>query len=67
MTCLREWKIAIPGMRKSLCCCHVNMETGDHESDFKFDYCDENENSNDHEHEKNIIDLGIELVREAER
>ena len=54
-------------MRKSLCCCHKNKETGDHESDFKFDYCDENENSNDHEHEKNIIDLGIELVREAER
>ena len=51
MTCQRERKIeiAIPGMKKSLCCSHENKETDDHESNFNFDYCDneidENENS----------------------
>ena len=51
MTCLRERKIeiAIPGMKKSLYSCHENKETDDHESNFNFDYCDneidENENS----------------------
>ena len=63
MTCLRERKIeiAIPGMYS----CHENKETGGHESDLNFDYCDnendENGNSDDHEHEKNIIEMGIEL------
>ena len=56
---------------KSLYSCHENKETCDHESDFNFDYCDndidENENSNDHEHEKNIIEMGIELGKGAER
>ena len=51
MTCQRERKIeiAIPGMEKSLCSSHENKGTGDHESNFNFDYCDneidENENS----------------------
>ena len=73
MTCLRERKIeiAIPGMTKSLYSCHEKKETGGHESDFNFDYCDnendENGNSDDHEHEKNIIEMGIELWKEAER
>ena len=46
----RKIEIVIPGMKKSLYSCHENKETGDHESDFNFDYCDneidENENSN---------------------
>ena len=50
--------------------CHENKEPCDHESDFNFDYCDndidENENSNDDEHEKNTIEMGIELGKEAE-
>ena len=36
-------------MKKSLYSCHEKKETGDHESNFNFDYCDneidENENS----------------------
>ena len=70
MMCLKERKIeiAIPGMKKSLNSCHENKKTGDHESDFNFDYCDneidENVNSNDHEHEKNIIELGKEAERD---
>ena len=64
MTCQRERKIeiAIPGMKKSLCCSHENKETDHNVLDFNFDYCeneiDENENSNDDEHEKNIIEMG---------
>ena len=45
----RKIEIVILGMKKSLYSCHEKKETGDHESDFNFDYCDneidENENS----------------------
>ena len=79
----KKTETAIPGMKKSLSAtflpfqdnlrnsCHENKETDDHESDFNFDYCDnesdENGNSDHHEHEKNIVEMGIEIGKEAER
>ena len=76
----KKMEIVIPGMKKSLSAtflpfqdnlCLQNKETDDHESDFNFDYCeneiDENENRNDHEHEKNIIEIEKEAEKERER